>query len=158
VTSLTVTTGSAEETRGLGRRLGLLLADGDVVALVGELGAGKTWFAKGIALGFGVAEGIIVTSPSFALVNEYEGRSTLIHMDVYRLGQLSEFVSAGLEEFFCGRGLVVMEWADRFPDVLPEGRLDVRLQILDERRREITLSGSHPRCVEIIAGLEREKG
>jgi tRNA threonylcarbamoyladenosine biosynthesis protein TsaE len=158
VKSFTVTTDSNEETLELGRRIGSLLADGDVVALTGELGAGKTWFTKGVALGFGVPGRTIVTSPSFALVNEYEGRSTLIHMDLYRLERLSDFVSAGLEEFFYGPGLVVMEWADRFPEVLPERSLGVRVDILDECRREIILSGNHPRCTEIIERLEKESG
>lgn len=148
-------TESGEDTIQAGRDLAPLLEEGDVVGLVGELGSGKTWFTKGIALGLGVSERTAVTSPSFALVNDYPARVTLVHMDVYRLETLSEFVSAGLEEYLAGKGITVMEWADRWPEVLPPERLEVRFEVLDEHRREITLSGSHPRAVEIIESFRK---
>lgn len=146
---------SAEETIRAGRDLARFLKEGDVVGLVGELGSGKTWFTKGIALGLGVEPGTVVTSPSFALVNDYQARVTLYHMDVYRLETRAEFVSAGLEEYFCGRGVTVMEWADRWREVLPAETLEVRFAVLDEHRREIALSGLHPRAVEIIESFRR---
>jgi tRNA threonylcarbamoyladenosine biosynthesis protein TsaE len=149
-------TESGEETIQAGRDLAPLLEEGDFVGLVGELGSGKTWFTKGIALGLGVSEGTAVTSPSFALVNDYPARFTLVHMDVYRLETLEEFVSAGLEKYLAGKGITVMEWADRWPEVLPPERLEVRFEVLDEHRREITLSGSHPRAVEIIESFRKE--
>lgn len=149
-------TESGEDTIQAGRDLAPLLEEGDVVGLVGELGSGKTWFTKGIVLGLGVAPGTAVTSPSFALVNDYPARVTLYHMDVYRLETRAEFVSAGLEEYFSGRGITVMEWADRWPEVLPPETIEVRFVVLDEHRREITLSGSHPRAMEIIGSFRRQ--
>ena len=158
LTTFTVFTESCEQTIKAGEKLGGLLGSGDLVALVGELGSGKTWFTKGVALGLGVSEGTVITSPSFALVNEHEGRHVLYHMDVYRLGSLSEFLSAGLEEYFCRGSVVVMEWADRWPEILPEQTLVVNLTIIDENRREISFTGHHHRSVEIIEAVRQELG
>jgi len=151
---LKVLTESDQETIQLGQKLGGFLEAGDVVALAGELGSGKTWFTKGIALGLGVDPDTIVTSPSFSLVNEYQGRYTFFHMDVYRLASLSEFLSAGLEEYLYHGGVVVMEWADRWPEILPEQNIRVEFAILDDQKREITLSGSHPRALKLIEAME----
>jgi len=137
----------------LGSRLGACLKPGDVVALTGELGSGKTWFTKGIALGLGIVPDTIITSPSFSLVNEYDSGHVFYHMDLYRLGGLSEALAAGLEEYLYGEGVVAIEWADRCPEILPEIRVDVRLEIVDDHRRYITITGRHPRAVEIMEGL-----
>ncbi len=155
-TQITYITTSDEETISLGQRLGALLSEGDVVALVGELGSGKTWFTKGLALGLGVSPDTIVTSPSFTLVNEYKGRYTFYHMDFYRLENLPEVLSAGLEEYLHDSGVVALEWADRWPEILPDKRVMVKFLIIDDRRREITLSGYDPRALEIIEDLEEE--
>lgn len=146
-------TNSGIETVRLGERLGSLLTGGDIVALIGDLGSGKTWFTKGIALGLGVDPDTVITSPSFALVNEYRCRHLLYHIDLYRLENLSDVLSSGLEEYLHLGGVVVMEWADRWPEILPEHRLDVNFEIIDDNRRDITISGDHPRAVEIIKGL-----
>jgi len=153
--ALTITTASQAETIQLGRKLGALLKEGDVVALVGELGSGKTWLTKGIALGLGVRPDTVITSPSFALVNEYEGRVTLFHMDVYRLESLSELLSAGLEEYLYSQGVVVLEWADRWPEILTEQTLTVELRIINDHRRQITLSGRHSRVRELIEAIKK---
>ena len=155
---ITYITTSDEETIRLGQRLGNLLSEGDMVALVGELGSGKTWFTKGLALGLGVSPDNIVTSPSFTLVNEYKGRYTFYHMDFYRLENLPEVLSAGLEEYLHNSGVVVLEWADRWPEILPDKRVMVKFLIIDDRRREITFSAHHRRAVEILEGFEQEKG
>ena len=128
-----------------------------MVALVGELGSGKTWFTKGLALGLGVSHDTVITSPSFTLVNEYEGRCTFYHMDFYRLEALPDLLLAGLEEYLHDRGVVVLEWADRWPEILPERRVMAKFEIIDDQRREIILSGHHSRAVEIIDSLEQEK-
>ncbi|MCF8127799.1 MAG: tRNA (adenosine(37)-N6)-threonylcarbamoyltransferase complex ATPase subunit type 1 TsaE [Deltaproteobacteria bacterium] len=154
--SMRYRTESPEETVLLGRRLGRLLQPGDLVVLAGELGCGKTWFTKGIALGVGVLPHEVVTSPSFALMNEYEGRITLFHMDVYRLEKLQDFLDTGLDECFDGRGIVVMEWGDRWPEILPERRLNVGFSILGEQTRELEMTGEHPRTNEIFADLKLE--
>ena len=147
---VTYYTGSCRETVTLGRKLGTVLTSGDVIALVGELGSGKTCFTKGLALGLGVPAEIIITSPSFSLMNEYAGRCTLFHMDIYRLQSLSDFISAGLEEYIYQDGVVVMEWADRRPDILPDWRLRVELSIVDDLSRKISMSSSHPRAEQIL--------
>ena len=148
---------SDAETIKLGQKLGALLADGDVVALVGELGGGKTWFTKGLALGLGVNPHTVITSPSFAFVNEYQGRYTFFHMDLYRLESLAEFISAGLEEYlYNNRSVVAMEWADRWPEILPEQSICVEFVIVDENIRKITVSGHHPRSIKIIESIGKE--
>ena len=151
--SLTITTESDQDTILVGQEIGALLLEGDVVGLAGELGSGKTWLTKGIAVGFGVNPKTIVTSPSFTLVNEYQGRATLFHMDIYRLGTLDEALSAGIEETLHSGGVVVLEWADRWPEILPEHTLRIDLLILDDHRRRIILYGRHARAMEIIAQL-----
>ncbi|MDY6973713.1 MAG: tRNA (adenosine(37)-N6)-threonylcarbamoyltransferase complex ATPase subunit type 1 TsaE [Thermodesulfobacteriota bacterium] len=150
---VTYHTASDQETIALGRELGAAIREGDVIALVGELGTGKTWFTKGVAIGMGVPRDTIITSPSFSLVNEYRGRYTLYHMDAYRLESLSDFLSTGLEEYFYQGGVVAMEWADRWHEVLPGWRLKVELTIVDEHSRRISLSGHHPRAVEILRSM-----
>jgi tRNA threonylcarbamoyladenosine biosynthesis protein TsaE len=141
---------SADETIRLGERLGRLLTTGDVVALVGDLGSGKTWFTKGLALGMGVPSETVVTSPTFALVNEYEGRLNLFHMDAYRLDSVAGFVDAGLDEYFYEEGVVALEWADRWPELLPNWTVLVEIALIDDHSREITLSGHHRRAHDIL--------
>jgi tRNA threonylcarbamoyladenosine biosynthesis protein TsaE len=146
----TLVTTSPDETIGLGQRLGALLEVGDVVALTGTLGSGKTCFTKGLALGLGVHPDTVITSASFALVNEYQGRCRFFHMDLYRLTGPMEFASAGLEEFLFDGGVAAVEWADRVPEALPQHRIDVEFAIIDDHRRQITLSGHQHEAVEII--------
>jgi len=152
--SLCYRTESPEETVKLGQTLGRLLEMGDLVVLAGELGCGKTWFTKGIALGVGVSPREVVTSPSFALMNEYEGDCRLFHMDVYRLETHGTFLDTGLDECFDGRGIVVMEWGDKWPEILPECRLNVVFSILGEESRELLMTGEHARVIEILEGLK----
>ena len=151
--TFTITTESDQDTIRVGKEIGRLLLEGDVVGLVGELGSGKTWLTKGIALGLGVNHKTVVTSPSFTLVNQYQGRATLFHMDVYRLESLDEVLSAGIEEAIHSGGVVLLEWADRWPEILPEQALMVKLLILDDHRRTIILSGRHARSIGILDNL-----
>jgi len=152
--ALIYNTAADREMIDLGRKMGSVLREGDVVALEGELGSGKTCFAKGIAMGLGVSPEIVITSPSFSLLNEYEGRCTFFHMDVYRLEEVSDFVSAGLDEYFYQDGVVAMEWADRWPAILPDWSVKVEFVIMDDYLRKITLSGYHARVVEILNDIE----
>ena len=147
-------TDSNDKTILLGKRLGALLSEGDVVALVGELGSGKTWFTKGLAIGLEVDSKTIITSPSFTLVNEYRGRYPFYHMDVYRLESLAEFLDAGLEEYFYQGGVVAMEWADRWLEILPSQKIKVEFHIIDEHQRTITLSGRQQRSLSIIKAID----
>ena len=153
---LTYLSTSDGETVEFGKKIASFLKEGDVLALIGELGSGKTWLTKGVALGLGVSPHMVVTSPSFALVNEYEGRCLLYHMDVYRLQSVSEFIAAGLEEYLYSGGVAVMEWADRWPEILPKGTLKVTFSIIDDHQRKITLSGNHARAAEVVDSLRDE--
>lgn len=114
-----------EMTRAIGRALGRAAAPGTVLALSGELGAGKTQLAKGVASGLGVES--VVNSPTFVLMNEHVGRLRLFHVDAYRLGDPEEALAAGLLDDRAAGGVVVIEWADRLDGWLPDDRLDVQI-------------------------------
>jgi len=145
-----------DATRALGRRLGERAPPGTVVALVGDLGAGKTALAKGVGEGLG-APGPI-TSPTFILLAVYEGgRLPLYHADLYRLGDESELVELGLEEALEGDGVSLVEWADRFPDALPVDRLEIALEWVGPGARRATLRATGPRA-EALASLLKAPG
>lgn len=151
---LTLKTRSDKETIDLGRKIGALLSPGDVIALIGPLGSGKTWLTKGIALGLGADPSMVVTSPSFSLVNEYHAGSSLYHMDLYRLERVSDILATGLEEYIYNDGVAVVEWADRLPEILPEWSITLSFNILDDHSREIIVKGGHKRAADIIKQLE----
>lgn len=133
-------TRSADETFELAKGLAGRLKSNDVLALIGELGAGKTRFVQGLAAGLGVPECIYVRSPTFTLMNEYPGgRLPLRHFDFYRLQKSSELGDLGLEEYFDGDGITVIEWADRFPGALPSRTKYVRFAVVDETTRDIEI-------------------
>jgi tRNA threonylcarbamoyladenosine biosynthesis protein TsaE len=143
VTATTLITRSAEETRTVAAALATVLAAGDVVVLAGELGAGKTTFAQGLARGLGV-EGP-VTSPTFTLVQQYEGLLPVAHVDVYRLDRIQELHDLGFDEIVDGGAVAVLEWGDVVTEVLPVDRLVVRLEpgsTDDERRITIETEGT----------------
>jgi len=125
----------------IGRRIGTALESGDIVALIGELGSGKTCLTQGLAKGLGVAENVPVVSPTFTLVNEYPGRLPLVHLDVYRLKGPGDLEDMGYEEYFYGGGVVVIEWAEKVREILPGKTLVVRMAYVDENTREIILEG-----------------
>jgi tRNA threonylcarbamoyladenosine biosynthesis protein TsaE len=120
------TTRSAGATRSLGERLGRLLSAGDFVALVGELGAGKTQFVRGLCRGTGVPDAE-VSSPTFAIVATYRGRLQVNHADLYRIGDDDELYATGFRDLVGGPGATVVEWADRVPGALPRERLEIQL-------------------------------
>lgn len=131
-------TTSPEETFELARKFASRLRSGDVLALTGELGSGKTCFVQGLAQGLGVPTGVYVRSPSFILINEYRGgRIPLYHIDFYRLSEPQELDDLGLEEYIDGDGIAVIEWADRFPGALPQRTRRIQFAIVDEKIREI---------------------
>ena len=150
-----LTTTSADATFALGKLFGGSLEAGDVVALVGDLGTGKTRLTQGIAHGLGVSEELPVTSPTFTLINEYPGRHVVLyHLDVYRLTGPSDLEEMGYEEYFYGRGVTVIEWAEKIAAILPERTLFIRLSYIDEDRREIVLSGATDHWERIMKTLE----
>ncbi len=132
----TVTTRSGEETFELARRLAAGFAGTEVVLLIGELGAGKTVFAKGLAAGAGVADPNRVSSPSFTLVNVYEGRHRVFHIDLYRLERASEIADLGWEDML-GQGIVVVEWAEKL--TFPVEGIRVRIEPAGDDERRITI-------------------
>lgn len=136
------TTKSPDETFALARSLAKELKAGDVLLLIGDLGAGKTCFVQGLAEGLGVPGGTYVRSPSFALINEYRGgRLDLFHIDFYRLHEDADPADLGLDEYVYGCGVTAIEWADRFPDVFPPTAKRIEFRIVDEMTREIEISG-----------------
>ena len=143
-----------EETVSLGRRLGELLEAGDVVGLSGELGAGKTYFVKGIAAGLGVSDVTEVRSPTFILVSEYEGKLRLYHVDAYRLKGAEDLETLGSRDFVFGDGVTVVEWADRVERSLPGERLTVRLEHVDATTRRLTFEAKGARAGAILGSLK----
>jgi tRNA threonylcarbamoyladenosine biosynthesis protein TsaE len=147
-------TRSREETVRLGRRLGERLGPGDVVALIGELGAGKTTLAKGIAAGAGVGDENEVTSPTFVLVNEYRGRFPVYHADLYRLQEAPELEDLGWEEIIYGDGISLLEWAEKIPEALPEARIEVRITWIGAEKRRFVVSGRGAQA-DVIVQLQK---
>ena len=148
-------TRSTEETLELARAVGELLRPGDVVSLVGDLGAGKTVFARGVARALGVTE--LVVSPTFTIVREYEGRVPLVHVDVYRIDAVQELHDLGFEEVVRDDAVTLVEWGDKVDGLLPGDRLDVRLMpgaADDERVVEIEGHGHswRARATELAVG------
>ena len=125
----------AEETRALGACLGRCARVGDIVACRGVLGAGKTTFVQGFAEGLGAGGDNYVRSPTFALVHVYHGRIPLYHLDFYRLSSCDEVQDIGFGEYLEAGGVVIIEWADKFPEILPPMRLEVSIRIADSERR-----------------------
>ena len=130
-------THSPEETQEIGVRIGCQLRPGDVVALIGDLGVGKTCLTQGIARGAGVYQDQTVNSPSYILINEYTGEIPVYHIDLYRLQRLEDIVALGLEDYLEGDGICVIEWADRMSELLPESHIQVRITGEDEFTRAI---------------------
>ena len=129
----TINVNNQEETTFMAKRLSLLLQPGDVIALEGDLGAGKTSFTKGLAEGMGVKE--TVNSPTFTIIKEYKGRLPFYHMDVYRLMDSDE--DLGFDEYFHGEGVTVIEWAHIIEDYLPDELLTIEIYRTGETSREI---------------------
>jgi len=136
---------SPQETYAFGKNLGQTLRPGDVVALSGELGAGKTCLAQGIARGLGIPEEYRITSPTFTIINEYPGRLILYHLDVYRLSGVRDLDEIGYEDCFNDKGVVVVEWAEKIRDALPKETLFILLTYIDENIRKIMLSDNRER-------------
>jgi tRNA threonylcarbamoyladenosine biosynthesis protein TsaE len=124
----TITTKSPEETIDLGARLAEKLSPGSLLALIGELGSGKTIFAKGVAKGLGVKDYLYVNSASFVVLKEYHGRRDLYHFDVYRLEERDFCDTLDYKKYFYSDGITVVEWADKIEDILPDEYIEVKIE------------------------------
>jgi tRNA threonylcarbamoyladenosine biosynthesis protein TsaE len=141
------------ETEALGRRLGTLLFPGAVVALVGQLGAGKTQLVRAIAEGLAIPNPDAVSSPTFVLIQEYAARLPIYHFDAYRLSSEAEFAELGVHEYFDGDGVCLIEWADKVRGVLPAEYLEVRLHITGAESRRVEVEGRGARYDAVIEAL-----
>lgn len=145
-----ITISSSEEMINLGYKIGSSLEANMVLALEGDLGAGKTTMTKGIAKGLGITE--IINSPTFTIMKIHEGRLTLYHMDVYRLSNDSG--DDDLEEFLYQGGVAVIEWASNFPNILPDEYLLINIFTNADATRTVVLEANSPKYEEIIRGIE----
>ena len=153
-TLLQMTSSSPDETDRLGRAIGRSLKGGEILALFGPLGAGKTALVRGIAAGLGAAPAT-VSSPTFVLIHEYRGRLPLAHVDLYRIGSLSELESTGLAEYLSGPTVAAIEWADKALPWLPNDRLEIELHHLTAGSRKIKLKAHGPISATLLMETER---
>ena len=148
---LKIKTNNAKETQQLGRLIGESLVGGEIIAMTGDLGAGKTTMTKSIAKGLNIDEHI--TSPTFTIVNEYDGRLKLFHFDVYRIGDIEEMYDIGYEEYFYSGGVCIIEWANLIEEILPEDTINIEIYTLDENKREFTITGKGDKFNHIVKEL-----
>lgn len=134
---ITFTTNSAEETIELGKKIGSLLQKGDIIAMQGTLAAGKTTITKGIAEALGIKD--TITSPTFCLISEYEGKMPLYHMDVYRLDGAEDFANLGTEDMLYGEGVSIIEWSEKIMEELPKKTIILKLTPHEDGSRTITI-------------------
>lgn len=155
--NLTLVSRHEDETLELGRSLGRMLTADSIVALCGEIGTGKTWLSKGISFGLGVPEEEYVTSPAYDLVHEYQGRFAVYHMDFYRLEALPEDDRRWLEEYIDRGGVCIIEWADKFPELLPHDYLRIDLDYgTGAQDRMIRLTAVGNRYNDLLAEVEKQ--
>ena len=144
---------SPEQTQKLGVRIGQLALPGDVFLLVGDLGTGKTCLTQGIAWGLNIKE--YTMSPSFVIIRELYGRLPLYHIDLYRLDRIEESMELGLDEYLYGRGVCVVEWAEKALSILPTERLLIKISYLSDTERSFQVEPSGQRYLEIVAQLKQ---
>ena len=148
-----LTSHSPEETQSFGKELGHLTRAGDVILLMGNLGAGKTCLTQGIAWGLDI-DGY-ARSPSFVVVNEYKGRLPMYHIDLYRLDNIAEIADLGLDDYLYGKGLCVVEWADKALDLMPPQNLLIKIELLGENERELELTNHGQHYKEMLADIKK---
>jgi tRNA threonylcarbamoyladenosine biosynthesis protein TsaE len=146
--SLDITTRRPEETQALGRRLGELALPGDVILLTGDLGSGKTCLTQGIAWGLGIKEHAV--SPTFVIMRELRGRLPVYHLDLYRLDRLEETRDLGLDDYFFGNGVCVVEWADKAMSLMPAEHLLIDIEYVGDTDRRLRAKPKGLRYEEIV--------
>jgi len=150
---LKLTSHSPEQTQKLGRRIGELALPGDVFLLAGELGAGKTCLTQGIAWGLDINE--YTLSPSFVIMRELYGQLSLYHIDLYRLDRVEESMDLGLDDYLYGRGVCVVEWAEKALSILPTEHLLIKIGYLSDTERSFQMEPSGQRYLEIVFRLKQ---
>jgi len=153
---VTYLSAAPEQTLALGEAIGRKACEGDLIALVGELGSGKTLFVGGLARGMGVEPAAHVSSPTFTIMHRYTGRLPLYHIDLYRLDAAADLYDVGLEEYLEGDGVAAVEWADHGWEMLPKERLVVRLHQTGAMTRAIELQPDGDRYRILIGELARD--
>ena len=148
-----IDTNSPEETRELGRKIGKLALPGDIYLLVGQLGAGKTCLTQGIAWGLGIEE--YTLSPSFVIMRELHGRLPLYHMDFYRLDNINEIADLGLDDYLYGRGVCVIEWAEKGMDILPDDHLLVKIRYISDGSRSFEFIPKGERYLALLEQVRK---
>jgi tRNA threonylcarbamoyladenosine biosynthesis protein TsaE len=136
-----------------GSRLGRLLKGGEIVALIGELGSGKTCFVRGVTQGLEVGKGAWIRSPTFTLINEYDGRLPVYHIDLYRVEGRAQLEGLNLREYLYSDGVSLIEWFEHLPADEVDEFLEVRVAYVDGNRRQLTFSPHGQRYEEIVEGL-----
>jgi tRNA threonylcarbamoyladenosine biosynthesis protein TsaE len=153
--TIEIITHSLEETQTLGRKIGVRVGAGTVLALTGELGSGKTAFVQGLARGLDVPDNYYITSPSYTLVNEYPGRFPFFHVDLYRLDRLLDLEDIGLDEMLTTEGVVAIEWAERLHEDHLSDHLSVDFEILTDESRKISITAYGLDGVNLLKRLEK---
>ncbi len=149
--TLKLVTHSAEQTQKLGISIGKLAEPGDIYLLIGELGAGKTCLTQGIAYGLDIQE--YALSPSFVIMRELHGRLPLYHMDFYRLDNIAEISDLGLDDYLYGKGVCVIEWANKGLAVLPEDHLLIKIDYVNDNERSFAIEPKGERYLRMLAQL-----
>jgi len=152
--TLVLNSHSEKQTIAYAKKLASLLHAGDVIGLVGDLGAGKTTFVKGIAQGLGITKS--VTSPSFVLLKVYQGKFPLYHFDLYRIRGLRAIEDIGYEDFISDSGVCVIEWADKAKTILPRDCITITLGVRSQRSRLVRIRGNGQRSKKIIVQLKKK--
>jgi len=144
---------SAAQTRALGKKLGRLVRGGEIVGLTGDLGSGKTCFVRGVAEGAGVGKEAWIRSPTFTLINEYDGRVPVYHVDLYRIGGAQELEELNLREYLYGDGVSLIEWFERMPPGEVDEWLGIHFEHGGENERSVTIEAHGERYSEILKGM-----
>ena len=151
---INIKTLSADETQKLGQKIGTLIKQPLIIALRGDLGSGKTAFVQGLAKGLEVPDGYYITSPTFTLINEYPGRLSLVHVDLYRLESIDDLEDLGLDELLYGQAVIAIEWAEKLTGRQPAEQLLVTMEIIDDDCRKLTLDATGHDEMNLIRALE----
>jgi tRNA threonylcarbamoyladenosine biosynthesis protein TsaE len=153
---MNIETHSVTETQRLGRKIGRLIDQPTTLALIGDLGSGKTAFVQGLARGLAVPSDYYITSPTFTLVNEYPGRLPLFHIDLYRLETVRDLEDIGLDDLLYDQAVLAIEWADRLPENFSTDYLSMHFEIIDDEFRRLNLIAYGQNGINLIKALESQ--